>query len=371
MNGIKRQKVKIELDAPNVGKLEKKYIHETIDKGFVSTFGPYVSEFEEKIADYLGVRKAVSTQSGTAALHTALYELGIGKGDEVIVPALTFVATANPVLYVGARPVFVDVDRKTWVIDPKEIEKNITKRTRAIIPVHFYGNPCNMKRILSVARKHKLFVIEDATESLGAKYNNKHTGTFGDLGCLSFNGNKTITTGGGGMVVGSNRKRLEHVKFLVNQARDESMGYYHPEVGFNYRMTNIEAALGLAQMKRLEEFLGKKAEFHAIYRKEFEDVAAVSFQEEYAGSKSSRWLTCVTFNKKMDIAGLQKGLKHKGVPTRRIFAPVTEFPPYKRYKRGLYKNSYDIYEKGLCLPSSTLNSKEKIYHACKILKGLL
>lgn len=362
----------IYLDAPNVGTLEKKYLNAAINKGFVSTFGPYVLKFEQKFARYLGTGQVVSTQSGTAALHIVLYELEIGQGDEVIVPALTFIATVNPVKYVGAKPVFVDVDLDTWNISSKEVEKKITKKTKAIIPVHFYGNPCNMDEINKIAKRHNLFVIEDATESLGAKYRGRFTGTFGDLGCFSFNGNKIITTGGGGMITGNDEKRLKHLKFLVNQARDESNGCYHPEVGFNYRMTNIEASLGLAQMQRLNEFVDKKRRFHQIYKEELNDIKFIRFQEEYKGADSSRWLSCIIFDKdNINIGSLQKRLKDKGISTRRIFMPVVEFPPYKEYKRKEFKNSYYIYEHGLCLPSSTVNSEGDIRYVCKVLKGLI
>ena len=264
------------LDAPNVGDLEKEYLARAIDTGFVSTVGPFVPEFEEKFARFLGVQEAVSTQSGTAALHVALHELAIGKDDEVIMPALTFVATVNPIIYVGARPIFVDVDRKTWNLDPEEVEKSITHRTKAIMPVHLYGNPCDMDRIISIARKHNLYVIEDATESLGATYKNKYTGTFGDIGCFSFNGNKIITTGGGGMAVGRDKQRLEHIRFLVNQANDGS--HFHPEIEFNYRMTNVEAALDLAQMEKLVKFKAKKESFYRIYKEELGDLKFIDFQ---------------------------------------------------------------------------------------------
>jgi perosamine synthetase len=360
----------MELDAPSVGELEKEYLCKTIDSGFISTFGPFVPEFENKFAGYVQVKKAVSTQSGTAALHTALYELKIGSGDEVIVPALTFVATVNPVFYVGAKPVFVDVNLQTWNIDPLEIEKHITKRTRAILPVHLYGNPCDMDAIMGIARKHGLFVIEDATESLGATYKGRYTGTIGELGCFSFNGNKTITTGGGGMIAGNDDERLEHVKFLVNQARDESKGYYHPEIGFNYRMTNIEASMGLAQMERLDFFSARKQRFSEIYREELHDRSIVRFQEQYDGAISSWWLTCATFENITDTPSFQKALKERGVPTRRVFMPITEFPPYMSDGLSLEK-SREIYEKGLCLPSSTLNSDDDIYYACKTIKELI
>jgi len=362
---------KIHLDAPNIGRLEKEYISKAIDSGYVSTIGPYVSEFEEKFSGYLGTRGAVATQSGTAAIHMALSELGIGRGDEVVVPVLTFVATVNPVIYVGAEPVFVDVDIDTWNIDPKEVEKAITDRTKAIVPVHIYGNACNMDEIMNIAKKYNLHVIEDATESLGTRYKGRYTGTFGDLGCFSFNGNKMITTGGGGMVVSGDTGRLAHIKFLVNQARGESVGYYHPEIGFNYRMTNIEAALGLAQMERLDEFLAKKATLNKIYREEFKDIKSIRFQEEYEGGGDYRWLACITIGGEMDIACLQKELKEEGIPTRRIFMPVVEFPPYKGYRRSEYKNAYYVYERGLCLPGSTVNSKDDIYYVCQKIKATL
>jgi perosamine synthetase len=361
----------MELDAPSVGELEKQYLSRMIDTGFVSTFGPFVTEFEEKIAQYLDVRKAVSTQSGTAALHVALHEAGIGVGDEVIVPALTFVATVNPIVYRGATSVFADVDKDTYNIDPQAIEKAITEKTRAIIPVHLYGNPCNMGAIKEIANKYKLIVIEDAAESLGARYNGKFTATIGDFGCLSFNGNKTITTGGGGMVVSDNVQRINHIKFLVNQARDESMGYYHPEVGFNYRMTNIEAALGLAQMEKLKEFLEKKRLFNRIYEEELTKIRSITFQKPYENAESSCWLTCILLDKRINILDFQKALKDRGIPTRRVFMPITEFPPYKKNRKESLDNTYEIYDRGLCLPSSTLNSENDVHHVCKSIKELL
>ncbi len=361
----------IYLDAPNIGSKEREFLNRALESGYVSTIGPFVSEFEERFARYLCTNKAVSTQSGTAAVHMALYELGIGPGDEVIVPALTFVATVNPVMYVGAIPVFVDVDSRTWNIDPVEIERNITERTKAIIPVHLYGNPCNMEEIMRIAEERNIHVIEDATESLGAKYGDRFTGTFGDFGCFSFNGNKVITTGGGGMIAGKDKQKVEHIKFLVNQARDEEKGYYHPEIGFNYRMTNLEAALGLAQMERLDGFLEKKKVLNKIYREELGSLEFISFQEEYDGAESSCWLTCITFGKNIDLSYLQGALIKNSIPTRRLFMPVTEFPPYREYKNAGLKNTYKLYEKSLCLPSSTLSGEDDINYVCGTIKGLV
>jgi perosamine synthetase len=358
---------KILLDAPNVGEMEKRCLGKAIDSGYLSTIGPFVKEFEGAFARYVRVKRAVSTQSGTAALHIALAELGIGKGDEVIAPSLTFIASINPIMYVGAKPVFVDVDPHTWNIDPDEIEKSITKRTRAIMPVHLYGNPCAMDRIMRIARSKGLRVIEDATESLGARFKGAHVGTFGDFGCFSFNGNKVTTTGGGGMVVGRDLNRLSHIRSLVNQARDESREYYFPEVGYNYRMTNIEAAIGLAQLRRLGDFVRRKRLFSRIYREELGGLEHISFQEPYDGAESSCWFTCISFSGRIDVAKLRSVLAREGVPSRRLFAPVTDFPPYKAYKRRLKKTEL-LYQKGLCLPCSTKNSEKDIYRVCAAIR---
>ena len=361
----------IELDAPNVGKLEKEYLNNCIDSTFISTFGPFVPEFEEKFAQYVGAQRAVSTQSGTAALHMALYQLGIGEGDEVIVPSLTFIATINPVLFVRAKPVIVDVDPITWNIDSQEIRKAITKKTKAIIPVHLYGSVCNIDEIIKIARENNLFVIEDATESLGAIYKNRQTGTFGDFGCFSFNGNKLITTGGGGMIISNNQKKAEHIKFLINQARDASKGYYHPEIGFNYRMTNIEASLGLAQLERIDNFLKKKRNFRKIYQEVFNDLPYIKFQEECDNASGSWWLTCIKIDKNnIDIDNLKLKLKEKGIPTRRIFMPACEMPYLKEFSKPC-PNAYEIYNNGICLPSSTLNEEEDIRKAALVIRELL
>lgn len=361
----------IYLDAPCLGEIEKEFLCRAIDSGFVSTIGPFVEEFETIISNYLATSKAVSVQSGTAALHVALHEHGIGPGNEVIVPALTFIASVNPVMYMGATPVIVDVDRETWNIYPESIEAAITPKTKAIIPVNLYGNPCDMDSVMAIARKHNLLVIEDATESLGATFKGIQTGTFGDLGCFSFNGNKTITTGGGGMVVGSDRLRLEHIKFLVNQARDESQGYFHPEVGFNYRMTNIEAALGLAQMKQLGTFLNIRKKFNQRYRAELGATDSIHLQGEYTLASSSYWLTCGTLKEGISVPSLQASLSRQDIQTRRVFLPLSEQPPYKKFVRHECPVALEIYHHGICLPSSALNSLDDIVRVCDAIKEFL
>jgi perosamine synthetase len=364
----------IYLDQPNIGRLEKEYIGRCIDSTFVSTHGPFVSEFEERFARILGCRSAVSVQSGTAGLHMALYELGIGEGDEVIVPVLSFVATVNAIKYVGAVPVFAEVDLSTWNLDTDRLCELITPRTRAIIPVHIYGNPCEMDEISNLAMQYNLYVIEDATESLYSKYNGRFAGTFGDFGIFSFNGNKLITTGGGGMIVGSDERRLEHIKFLINQARDEEKGYFHHEIGFNLRMTNLEASLGLAQIKRFDEFLKKKRLFREIYVQAFENIDEVQLQQKYDKSETLWWLNSIIIDTDKignSIPEIQAELKRNGIATRRIFMPLVEFPPYFEKDKGRYPYAYRIYERGLTLPGSTLNSERDIKASASALINLL
>jgi perosamine synthetase len=360
------------LDAPNVGELEKQYLCQAIDSGFVSTIGPFVPRFEQTVAAWLSASGCSATQSGTAALHVALMELGVGEGDEVIVPALTFVATANPVMYLRARPVFVDADPDTFNLDVASVERAISPKTKAIVPVHLLGNPVDMHGLMAVARARGVPVVEDATESLGASVGGRSTATIGDLGCLSFNGNKTITTGGGGMVVGSDAERLAHIRFVVNQARDESRGYYHPEVGLNYRMTNLEAALGLAQMERLDTFLEQKRAFRAVYEDELGRVPGLRLQREAPGARSAWWLNAVVFERDdIEVAALQKRLLDQGIQTRRMFVPITDFPPYAPFASGDYPVARRLYERGLCLPSSTLNTVDDVRFVCHALKALL
>ncbi|MBN1902434.1 aminotransferase class V-fold PLP-dependent enzyme [Candidatus Sumerlaeota bacterium] len=359
------------LDAPNLGKEEKEYLCRAVDSNYVSTIGPFVPEFEERFAQWIGVKRAVSLQSGTAALHMALCEMGIGSEDEVIVPALSFIATVNPVMYVHATPVFVDVDMNTWNIIPDEVEKAITSRTKAIIVTHLYGNPCDMDPLMEISRKHGIPLIEDAAESLGATYRDLYTGTFGDFGCYSFNGNKIITTGGGGMILGQDEKKLMHIKHVINQAVDRSRGYYSPEIGFNYRMTNIEAALGLAQMEKIDAFLDKKRKFHATYLEDLHMIPGIRFQREYPESCSSWWLNGAVFDSNINIKEVSARLLKDGIQTRSVFYPLVDLPPYKPYQKKDYPNARSVYERGLCFPGSTLNTVDDIHYVCLKLKKVL
>lgn len=366
--------IEVRLDDPNLGDLEKEWVLRCLDSSYVSTYGPFVPEFESVFADYLGCRSAVALQNGTSGLHISLYELGIGEEDEVILPVLTFIATANAVKYVRAKPVFVDVDPFTWNIDLEKLQDAITDRTRAIIAVHLYGNPSAMLEISKIAEKNGLYVLEDATESLGAAYRGSFTGTIGDFGVFSFNGNKIITTGGGGMIVGADENRLSHIRFLINQARDDTRGYYHTEIGFNYRMTNLEASLGLAQMKRLDEFLTRKRTYYEIYTEVLSGIDEIRFQGALPEADGMRWMNSIIIDTKKvgsSIPELQADLRQKGIPTRRVFMPLVESPPYSQSDKRGFPNAYEIYQNGLCMPSSTMNDPSIIRKAAECLAETL
>ncbi|MDQ0285619.1 perosamine synthetase [Desulfofundulus luciae] len=363
--------IRIPLDAPNIGELEKEYVLRALESGYVSSIGPLVSEFEGRFAGYVGARYAVATVNGTAAIHLALRLLGIGPGDEVIVPALTFIATANPVVYVGATPVVVDVDPLTWNIDPDEVERAVTDRTRAVIPVHLYGNPADMSRLMDIARRHGLYVIEDAAEALGATYNGQHVGTFGDIGIFSFNGNKVITTGGGGMLVTNDPDLAARARLLVNQGRAFGvMEYEHLEIGYNFRLTNTQAALGLAQMERLEQFLATKRRNASLYRELLNKVPGLGWQQELHEGRSSWWLFSILVNPNdfgQDRYALARRLQGAGIQVRPLFLPLSRQPAYAGYGLKTCPVAESLHRRGLNLPSASFLTEEDVRYVCQVL----
>jgi len=359
----------IYLDAPSLGPEDQESVKKALEAGFVSTFGPFVKEFEEKLSQYLDVEDVIATQSGTAALHVALHSLNLNSSDEVIVPALTFVASANAVSYTGAKVILADIDKRSWNIDLAQIEKKLSPNTKAILPVHLLGNPCQIKEIEAFAEKHKINVIYDSAESLGSEYLGKRNFNNNSISCFSFNGNKIITTGGGGLVAGP-KEKLKRIKFLADQARDPNNKYYHSEVGFNYKMTNLEASLGLGQLSKLHTLLTKRQKHNAIYQEQLSEVEDIEFQLEDKDGKSSFWLTAVTFKSEEQMLKIQTALTKNQIQCRRMFTPLFMLPPYKD-EAHQYPVASEIYQKSLCLPSSAVNETEDIHLVCETIKNEL
>ena len=362
----------IPLCIPEIRGNEWKYIKECIDTNWVSSVGSYVNLFEERFNEYVGSKSAVVTMNGTAALQLALLTLGIGEGDEVIVPSLTFISPINTIKYVGAEPVFADVCRDTFVMDAEKIESLITPKTKAIMPVHIYGHPADMDKIMEIAQKHNLFVIEDATEALGSKYKGKMAGTIGHIGCYSFNGNKLITTGAGGMFVTNNLEYGDRAKFLSTQTKvvTENKAFYHPEVGYNFRMPNLLAAFGVAQLENIEEYIKVKKENAEYYKKLLSEVKGITLNIEKDNVENCFWLYSILVEKEYGISRdeLIVKLNEQKIEARPFFMPIHDMPPYKDCRHGDLSVTKELYELGINLPSSVGLKKEDIQVVCNIIK---
>lgn len=332
---------------------EKEYVDDCIESTWISSKGKYVSMFEKSFSDYIGTKYAVAVTNGTSAIHLALLALGIGEGDEVIVPGLTYIASVNPILYVGATPVFADSLDRTWQIDPEDVEKKITNRTRAIIVVHLYGHPSDMKAIMEIAKKNDLFVIEDCAEAIGTEYEGNKVGIFGDIACYSFFGNKTITTGEGGMLVTNEKTLFERSESLKGQGLAKYREYWHDVIGYNFRMTNICAAIGYAQMDTIEEVINKKIEIANGYKRRLLDLPVELFvgDDGKNGIRNTFWMCSILVDREVETRDkLREFLKKRGIETRPVFYPVHTMPMYAhRYKR--LPIAEDIGWRGINLPS--------------------
>ncbi len=356
---------------------EWKYVKDCLDSGWVSSVGKYVNLFEKKIAEYVGAEHAISTANGTAAIHTALMVAGVSRGDRVIVPTLSFIATVNPVVYCGAIPVFVDSEKETLNMDPEKTVKTIKqlvknkKKPKAIMVTHLYGHPCDMDPILDVAHEYGIIVIEDACESLGSKYKSKMTGTLGDIGCFSFNGNKIVTSGGGGMFLTNQESFASRAKYLTTQARDDDNEYVHNEVGYNYRLTNIQAALGLAQLEQLPAFIKKKRGIVQQYLEELANLEEVRVLSEAEWAESNYWLITVLIHK---VGFHRRHFLEKlrgGITLRPLFRPLHMQRPFAGRNKDELKVAELLYETGLNLPSSVNLSSGHIKKVADSLKAAL
>ncbi len=350
---------KIFLYKPSLTGNEKKYVNECLDSTWISSKGKFISLFEEKFSEYLGIRHAASVCNGTVALHVALLALGIGPGDEVIVPTLTYVASVNAITYTGAKPIFVDSLHRTWQMDPDDIKAKLSRRTRAIMVVHLYGHPCDMDAIMKIARENHLYVIEDCAEAIGSRFKGQPVGTFGDVAAFSFYGNKAITTGEGGMVVTNNKDLFQKIFHLKGQGLAEGREYWHDIIGYNYRMTNICAAIGLAQLEQLDTFLKKKRQIASWYAQEFAVCRSVEFQHELDDVYHSYWMCSILVDKPQKRDALRDRLAEKGIETRPFFWPVHLMPMY--YQNEHFPVAKDLAARGINLPSYPMLTKEEVH----------
>lgn len=385
----------IPLSIPNFEGNEKKYVLDAVEQGWVSTGGAYITMLENKLAEYLNIAGAVACQSGTSALHLALMECNVGPGDMVIVPTLTFIAAVNPVKYQFATPIFMDCD-DSLCMDPIkleqfcrvecEIKKDVLvhKKTgqiiKAVVIVHVFGNLANMERIMEIADTYHLKVIEDATEALGSrflegKYRGKMAGTIGDFGAYSFNGNKIITTGGGGAVVAQDEEKLEHIKYISTQAKDDAIFYVHKEIGYNYRMTNLQAALGVAQLENLPEFIERKNRNYDFYQECFENMSIGKLLPFREGTYSNKWFYAFEIlgeiTKKKSVKEIVQQLDKKGVQTRPIWGLIHEQWPYKDEEAYKIDKAEYYRDRIINIPCSTCIGKEEIETVAAALRDVL
>ena len=350
---------------PRLSGNEKKYVNDCLDSTWISSKGKYINLFENAFAEYIGTKHATTVSNGTVALHLALLALGISEKDEVIVPSFTYIATANAITYVGAKPIFVDSDSKTWQISPESIKKNITKKTKAILIVHIYGHPCDMDEITQICKEKNIFLIEDCAEAIGSKYKGKKVGSFGDISTFSFFGNKTITTGEGGMLVSNNEKLIKKAYHLKNQAVTKEQ-YWHDITGYNYRMTNIQAAIGLAQLEQVEKNITDKTNIAKIYEASFKN-SEIEFHKANKDVFHTYWMCSILLKNKATRDNLVKFLTKEGIDTRPLFYPAHKMPCFKDYNNETLPVAEDIGYRGINLPSwPDLKDEDVQYIADKI-----
>ena len=360
----------IPVAAPVLGEKELEYVTDCVRSGWVSSLGEYVRRFEREFAAYCGVRHGVATHNGTVALHLVMAALGIGPGDEVIVPTLTFVATGNAVTYTGATPIFVDSDPATWNIDPLAAARAVTPRTRALIAVHLYGHPADMDPLRSLAEEYRLSLIEDAAEAHGARYKGRRAGSLGDVAVFSFYGNKIITTGEGGMVVTDDAALVERCYFLENQAKASENPYWHTEIGYNYRMTNMQAALGVAQLERIDEFVAARVHNAQHYNERLAGLPGITRPPSAAWADNVYWMYTVLVE---DDYGLERDvlmarLRERGIETRPVFYPLHRLPMYDHGLR--LPVAEEIARRGINLPSGSALTPAEVDAVCDALHEL-
>ena len=373
-----KENKKIWLSPPHMGGRERELVKEAFDANWIAPVGPHISNFEQELSKLSQNFNIAALSSGTAAIHLALILAGVQKNDNVICSSFTFSASVNPIKYLGANPIFIDSDKESWNMCPELLTKAIkdgiknNKKPKAIILVHLYGMPAKLEELIAVANSFEIPLIEDAAEALGSKYKNQQLGTFADFGIYSFNGNKIITTSGGGALVCKNKKLIEKAKFLATQARDEAPHYEHSEVGYNYRMSNVCAAIGVGQLEVLTERVTRKREIFNFYKNELSMIKEITFLEELEPSFSNYWLTTILLDKNstIDREQLRLHLEKDNIESRPLWKPMHLQPVFKDCKSYVNGISEDLFNRGLCLPSGTAMTTEDLKRIVKKVKEL-
>jgi perosamine synthetase len=364
---------RIPVAAPALVGREREYVIDCIDSTWISSTGTYIERFEESFAGFCEAAHALSCSNGTVALHLALLALGVGPGDEVICPTLTYVATANAIAYCGATPIFVDSEPTTWNLDPPLVEAAVTSKTKAIIAVHLYGHPADMDAIVAIAAPRGIAVIEDAAEAHGASYKGRRVGTLGDIATFSFYGNKIITTGEGGMVVTNDAELAARVRQLKGQGQDPERRYWFPVIGFNYRMTNIAAAIGLAQLEQIDWHLTRRREIASWYHEELDDLAGLALSPQAQWAESAYWMTCVVLDDGVAISRdeVMSRLAMDGVETRPFFFPMHTLPSFNHETSRAFPVAAHLAERGMNLPSGANLTRDDIAYVAASLRSAI
>ena len=367
-------KDRIFLSSPHMSEegYEMEYVKEAFDTNWIAPLGENVNKFEEELANKVGSKSAAALSSGTAAIHLALKAAGVEAGDIVFCPTLTFSATANPIIYQNATPVFIDSNEETWNMCPEALEEAFAKypNVKAVIVVHLYGLSADMDKITALCTKHNVPLIEDAAESLGTYYKEKHTGTFGDYGIFSFNGNKIITTSGGGMLISNNEEKISKARFWATQSRDQARHYQHSELGFNYRMSNVVAGIGRGQLKILDQRVEKKREIFFFYKEQLEGLEGIEFMPSNDWDKPNYWLSSMTLNGQVRPLDIMEALEKENIEARPVWKPMHMQPFFQQYDFIGTGVSENLFKNGVCLPSDTKMSPKDLERVVNVIKGL-
>ena len=355
---------------PSITEKEIAYVNDAVSNGWNEKWNEYIIKFQEEFSRYIGVKHALATSSCTGAMHLGLKSFGIKENDEVIVPEITWIATASAVTYVNAKPVFVDIEEDTWCINPESIRKAITSKTKAIIPVHLYGHPANMDEIMEISEANNLIIIEDAAPSLGASYKDKKTGSFGDCSAFSFQGAKTATTGEGGILLTNNSEKFQEIEKLGDHGRSFDKKLWNDEIGFKYKMSNIQAALGLAQLERIDELVNKKRQIFSWYKKILGEINGIRMNIEKSGSRNTYWMSTIIVKENVGISRediIQK-LKEWNIDSRPTFYPLSHMPMFDTQHN---KNAENFSKNGINLPSGHNLEEKQVDYICEVLKKII